>query len=203
MKRLSILKVLMVALAFCLGSSFAQAPADATSAAAAPADPAAGSMSFLTPFFLGGALGFGSGTGVGTERGLGLRQIEPMIGLWYPGLGFLRVGYGFFDFEEDSEKGEDYKVEHSNFDVEVGLHLLGLFYVVGNYSRARDLSDMGDVSWNEWGVGFGSIINIFAKTMLFADVSYRWVLEHYDPFLDKDVSGSRIQLNLGFAAMIF
>lgn len=203
MKRLSILKVLMVALAFCLGSSFAQAPADATSAAAAPADPAAGSMSFLTPFFLGGALGFGSGTGVGTERGLGLRQIEPMIGLWYPGLGFLRVGYGFFDFEEDSEKGEDYKVEHSDFDVEVGLHLLGLFYVVGNYSRARDLSDMGDVSWNEWGVGFGSIINIFAKTMLFADVSYRWVLEHYDPFLDKDVSGSRIQLNLGFAAMIF
>lgn len=193
----------MVALAFCLGSSFAQAPADATSAAAAPADPAAGSMSFLTPFFLGGALGFGSGTGVGTERGLGLRQIEPMIGLWYPGLGFLRVGYGFFDFEEDSEKGEDYKVEHSDFDVEVGLHLLGLFYVVGNYSRARDLSDMGDVSWNEWGVGFGSIINIFAKTMLFADVSYRWVLEHYDPFLDKDVSGSRIQLNLGFAAMIF
>ncbi|MBO7384083.1 MAG: hypothetical protein J6U07_05715 [Fibrobacter sp.] len=203
MKRLSILKVLMVALAFCLGSSFAQAPADATSAAAAPADPAAGSMSFLTPFFLGGALGFGSGTGVGTERGLGLRQIEPMIGLWYPGLGFLRVGYGFFDFEEDAEKGEDYKVEHSDFDVEVGLHLLGLFYVVGNYSRARDLSDMGDVSWNEWGVGFGSIINIFAKTMLFADVSYRWVLEHYDPFLDKDVSGSRIQLNLGFAAMIF
>ncbi len=193
----------MVALAFCLGSSFAQAPADATSAAAAPADPAAGSMSFLTPFFLGGALGFGSGTGVGTERGLGLRQIEPMIGLWYPGLGFLRVGYGFFDFEEDSEKGEDYKVEHSDFDVEVGVHLLGLFYVVGNYSRARDLSDMGDVSWNEWGVGFGSIINIFAKTMLFADVSYRWVLEHYDPFLDKDVSGSRIQLNLGFAAMIF
>lgn len=203
MKRLSILKVLMVALAFCLGSSFAQASADATSAAAAPADPAAGSMSFLTPFFLGGALGFGSGTGVGTERGLGLRQIEPMIGLWYPGLGFLRVGYGFFDFEEDAEKGEDYKVEHSDFDVEVGLHLLGLFYVVGNYSRARDLSDMGDVSWNEWGVGFGSIINIFAKTMLFADVSYRWVLEHYDPFLDKDVSGSRIQLNLGFAAMIF
>ncbi len=193
----------MVALAFCLGSSFAQAPADATSAAAAPADPAAGSMSFLTPFFLGGALGFGSGTGVGTERGLGLRQIEPMVGLWYPGLGFLRVGYGFFDFEEDAEKGEDYKVEHSDFDVEVGVHLLGLFYVVGNYSRARDLSDMGDVSWNEWGVGFGSIINIFAKTMLFADVSYRWVLEHYDPFLDKDVSGSRIQLNLGFAAMIF
>ena len=48
-----------------------------------------------TPLFLGGALGFGSGTGVGASQGLGLRQIEPMIGVWYPGLGFLRVGYGF------------------------------------------------------------------------------------------------------------
>ena len=42
-----------------------------------------------TPLILGGALGFGSGTGVGTERGIGLYQIEPMIGIWYPGLGVL------------------------------------------------------------------------------------------------------------------
>ena len=43
-------------------------------------------VSIHVPIFLGGALGFGSGTGVGKERGLGLRQIEPMIGFWYPGL---------------------------------------------------------------------------------------------------------------------
>lgn len=156
-----------------------------------------------TPLFLGAALGFGSGTGVGTERGLGLRQIEPMIGAWLPGLGFFRVGYGFFDFEEDGDKNEDYKVEHSDFDIELGVHLLGQLYIVGNYSRVKELSDLGDVAWNEWGAGFGSLLNLFARAMLFADVRYCWVLEHYDPFADKKVSGSRLQFNLGFATYVF
>lgn len=197
----------MLALAFCLTSTFAQTTAPVAGAPTAGVDPAAqsGAMSFTMPIFVGGALGFGSGTGVGTSRGLGLSQIEPMIGLWYPGFGFLRVGYGFYYFDEESDGDDEssYEVEHSNFDVELGVHLLGLFYVVGNYSRVRELCDLGDVAWNEWGVGFGSLINIFAKTMLFADVSYRWVLDHYDPFTDKDVSGSRLQFNIGFVAMLF
>ena len=155
-----------------------------------------------TPIFLGAALGFGSGTGVGSSKGLGLRQIEPMLGIWYPGIGYLRVGYGFFDYQEDSEN-EEYEVDHSNFDVELGIHAMSVFYILGSYSRAKDLSDLGDVAWNEWGAGFGSLINIFATTMLFAEVSYRWVLDHYDPFMGKEVSGSRLQLNLGFAAYVF
>jgi hypothetical protein len=76
-------------------------------------------------------------------------------------------------------------------------------YVVGNFSRAKELSDVGDVSWNEWGAGFGTIFSIFSKTMLFADVGYRWVLDHYDPFLNKNVSGSRLQMNLGFITYIY
>lgn len=156
-----------------------------------------------SPLFLGAALGFGSGTGVGTARGLGLRQIEPMLGVWLPGLGFLRAGYGFFDYDEDTENGSDYEVEHSDFDIEIGVHLLGEFYVTGAYSRVKELSDVGDVAWNEWGVGFGTLLNIFSKTLLFAEVSYRWVLDHYDPFMDKDVSGSRLQFNIGFASYLF
>lgn len=155
-----------------------------------------------TPVFLGASLGFGSGTGVGSNHGLGLRQIEPMIGVWMPGIGFLRVGYGFFEYEEDTDK-EEYKIEHSDFDIDLGIHIMGIFYALGSYSRAKELCDLGDVAWNEWGVGFGSIINFFAKTMLFADVSYKWVLDHYDPFLNKDVSGSRLQFNIGFAAYVF
>ena len=60
------------------------------SAASAFAQEGGGSVlgGIRTPLFLGGALGFGSGTGVGASQGLGLRQIEPMIGVWYPGLGF-------------------------------------------------------------------------------------------------------------------
>ena len=155
-----------------------------------------------TPIFLGAALGFGSGTGVGESRGLGLRQIEPMLGVWYPGIGFLRLGYGFFDYQEESEN-EEYEVDHSTFDVELGLHAMSVFYILGSYSRVKELSDLGDIAWNEWGAGFGSLINIFGTTMLFAEVSYRWVLEHYDPFRGKEVSGSRLQFNLGFAAYVF
>ena len=62
--------------------------------------------------------------------------------------------------------------------MELAVHAYGDLYVKGAYSRARDLSDIGDVSWNEWGVGFGSIITMMTKTMLFAEVEYRWVLEH-------------------------
>jgi len=154
------------------------------------------------PFFVGSALGFGSGTGVGTDRGLGLRQIEPMIGAWYPGIGFIRAGYGFFDYSSQGDDGDKTEVEHSDFDIELGGHLLSELYIVGNYSRAKELSDVGDVAWNEWGLGFGTLLNIFSRTMLFAEVSYRWVLDHYDPFQKKEVSGSRLQLNLGFVAFL-
>lgn len=167
------------------------------------AGPSAGEPSMRMPLFLGGALGFGSGTGVGAERGLGLRQIEPMLGLWYPGIGYLRAGYGFFNFRADSEKEEDVEIKHSDLDLELGVNVFGDAYVNGSFSRSKELSDLGDISWNEWGVGLGSVINIFSKTMLFAEVSYRWVLKHYDPFLDESVSGTRLQLNVGFAVYVY
>lgn len=181
----------------CANTSFAQM---ANESVGAQQNAATG---LRTPLFLGGVLCFGSGAGVGMERGLGLRQVEPMIGAWIPSLGFLRFGYGFFDFRESAENEDDYEVEHSDFDIEFGLHLLGEVYVVGSYSRVKELSDIGDVAWNEWGAGFGSVLNIFSKTSLFADISYHWVLSHYDPFVDKKVSGSRLQFNIGFAVYVY
>lgn len=173
----------------------------------APAGNAGGGAPVLggirTPFVLGGALGFGSGTGVGDDRGIGLRQIEPMVGIWFPALGVFRVGYGMYNYEEDVESGKDYEVDHSELDFELGVHLLGEVYLMGSYSRVKELSDLGDVAWNEWGLGFGSILFIYSKTMMFAEVAYRWVLSHYDPFMDKKVHGGRIQMNLGFAAYVF
>ena len=156
-----------------------------------------------TPLIVGGALGFGSGTGVGTDRGIGLRQIEPMVGAWYPALGFFRVGYGMYGYDENVDDGEDYDIDHSELDFELGVHLLGELYLMGKYSRVKELSDLGDVAWNEWGAGFGSILFIFSKTLMFADVEYRWVLTHYDPFKNKKVHGGRIQMNLGFSVFVF
>ena len=191
-------------------AQFACVPAwSQTNAGAAPTAGAATGVSagpllngIRTPLVVGGALGFGSGTGVGSDRGIGLRQIEPFIGFWYPGLAFLRVGYGMYGYEEESDD-DDYQVDHSEIDFELGMHLLGEVYLMGSYSRVKELSDMGDVAWNEWGAGFGSMFSIFSKTMLFAEVAYRWVLTHYDPFLDKKVHGGRIQLNLGFSAYVY
>ena len=74
---------------------------------------------------------------------------------------------------------------------------------MGSYSRVKELSDLGDVAWNEWGASFGSLLYIFSKTLLFAEVGYRWVLSHYDPFLEKKVHGGRLQMNIGFAAYVF
>lgn len=198
---------LVLAASLCAGSAFAQS-ADASGlagtelAGAQSAAASAGQSSGHSPFFVGGLLGFGSGTGVGTERGLGLRQIEPVIGLWYPGGCFFRAGYGFYSFNSDDLDGESLEVEHSNLDVEIGLQLIGDLYIVGNFSRNKELSDIGDVTWNEWGVGVGSILTMLSRTLLYADIGYRWVLEHFDPFLNKDISGSRFQLNVGFAVFI-
>jgi len=178
--------------------------AGAGAASGAAAEASSGSTTGIrTPLFLGGALVFGSGTGVGTDRGLGLRQIEPMFGLWYPGIGFARAGYGFFDYQEDSDDSGKYEVEHSDLNFEMGIHVFGEIFAKGSYSRVKELSDLGDVAWNEWGAGFGSVMNIFSRTMLFAEVEYRWIRGHYDPFLKKDINGSRLQFNIGFAAYVY
>ena len=203
-------KVLLYALcvfALCCGSAFAQSKGSSEKSSSAAAsnsgNSGAGSTGIHTPLFVGGALGFGSGTGVGTERGLGLQQIEPMAGIWFPQLAFFRAGYGFFDFSCENGDGVKSEIEHVNLDVELGVHLLGEIYVVGNFSRIKELSDEGDVAWNEWGVGIGSLLLIFSKTMLFAEIGYRNVFDHYDPFLNKKVSGSRLQMNLGFVAYVY
>lgn len=189
--------------ALCCGSAFAQTKGSSEKSSAASTDAGSSSTGVRTPLFLGGVLGFGSGTGVGTERGLGLQQIEPVAGIWFPRVAFFRAGYGFYNFTGENMDGEKTEIKHQNLDVELGAHVFGDIYVVGNFSRMKELSDEGDVAWNEWGVGIGSVVNIFSKTMFFAEIGYRNVYDHFDPFLNKNVSGSRLQMNLGFAVYVY
>lgn len=189
--------------ALCCGSAFAQTTGTSEKSSVATMNSGTETTGIHTPLFVGGALGFGSGTGVGTERGLGIQQIEPMAGIWFPHVAFFRAGYGFFDFTGENDDGDKTEIEHLNLDVELGVHLFGDIYLVGNFSRIKELSDEGDVAWNEWGVGVGSVLNIFSRTMLFAEIGYRHVFEHFDPFLDKNISGSRLQMNFGFVAYVY
>lgn len=174
---------------------------DSTSSSATSETTASSSAN--VPLFVGGYLGIGSGTGVGSEKGIGLNDIEGIAGYWYPKLGFIRVGYGFSTFKEEDESNEKYSVDHSNFSIEMGIHAYGDLYVMGTYARAKDLSDLGDVAWNEYGVGMGSIVSVLSKTMLIAELQYRWVRNHYDPFLDENVKGTRLQFNLGFVVYVY
>ena len=164
----------------------------------------AGAANMQLPLFLGGSFGLGSGAGVGDNgHGVGLCQIKPMLGAWLPGFGFLRLGYGFTSYEEKDDDGKKNEVENSVFSVELGTHILSEFYVMGSYSRANALSENGDVSWNEWSLGIGSFWAVFSRTFLLFEVGHYWVREHYDPFIDKKVSGRRFQMNFGFVVFVY
>lgn len=164
----------------------------------------AGMMNMQLPLFLGGSFGLGSGAGVGDNgHGVGLCQIKPMLGVWLPGYAFLRLGYGFTSYEEKDDDDKKIEVENSNFSVELGSHIFSEFYVVGSYSRANALSENGDVSWNEWSLGIGSFWAVFSRTFLMFEIGHYWVREHYDPFVDKKVSGRRFQMNFGFVVFVY
>jgi len=204
------LKIFVVALAWAFvasTSSFAQGlPMGTSGGAASTASPGAAGVGFMNmqlPLFVGGSFGLGSGTGVGDGHDVGVCQIRPMIGAWMPGLAFVRLGYGFSNYKETDDEGKTNKVKSSDFSIDLGAHLLSEFYVMGSYSRASALSENGDVSWNEWSLGFGSFWAVFTRTMLTLDIGYHWVRKHYDPFLDKDVSGGRMQMNLGFVVFVY
>jgi hypothetical protein len=165
--------------------------------------PASAGTGMRWPLFVGGSFGLGSGTGVGDGHGVGICQIKPMIGAWMPGLAFVRLGYGFSSYEEKDNENHKIEAETSDFSVDLGLHLFSEFYVMGSYSRASALSENGDIAWNEWSAGFGTFWIVFSRTFLTLDIGYHWVREHYDPFIEKDVSGGRWQMNLGFSVFVY
>ena len=216
-KFLNFMKCFAIAVAFAFlnaPSSFAQAtsltgvPITSNPLGQTTASAGAGLMNMRLPLFLGGAFGLGSGAGVGDNgHGIGICQIKPMLGVWLPGYAFLRLGYGFSSYEEigEDEKKEEVKseVESSIFSIETGAHILSEFYVVGSYSRVSALSENGDVSWNEWSLGIGTFWAVFTRTFLTVDISHYWVREHYDPFIDKKVSGRRFQMNIGFVVFVY
>ena len=105
------------------------------------------------------------------EAGVTLK-FKSGVGLDVCGGSFMVMGTEDRPVVFEGEDGSETEIEHYNLDVELGVHVFGDLYVVGNFSRAKELSDVGDVSWNEWGAGFGTIFSIFSKTMLFADVVF-------------------------------
>lgn len=212
LKNLRRLKLVLAITLLGVASSFAQGlPAGSASTGSSGVianpmgqAPVAGNfMNMRLPLFLGGSFGLGSGAGVGSGNNIGVCEIKPMLGAWMPGLAFVRLGYGFSSYDEKKDDDEINEVEHSNFSVDLGVHIMSEFFVMGSYSRVNALSENGDVSWNEWSLGFGTFWVVFSRTFLMVDVGYHWVRKHYDPFFDTNVSGGRMQINLGFAVFVY
>lgn len=158
---------------------------------------------YKMPLVIGGVLETGSGVLSSGEHGIGLIRVTPMVGVWISGIGYLRFGYGFYDYEKNPEEGETVEISHRDFSAQLGLSLGMGPYIQGSYTRAKNLSDNGDVVWNEYGIGLGSFFQLGVKSALVLELEYRFISEHYDPFNEETISGSRLQMNIGFVVYVY
>lgn len=178
--------------------AFSQSAAqDATQAAPV------GASGNKAPFIVGGLLETGSGLMADGTQGIGLVRITPMVGVWLNRLGYFRLGYGLYNYTQEPDDGKKLTVKQRDFSAQLGLSLGLGPYLQASYTRAKNLSDLGDVTWNEYALGLGTFFQLGTKSAFVAEVEYRWVLSHYNPFAQETVSGSRLQINLGFVVYVY
>ena len=156
------------------------------------------------PFVVGSTVEIGTGIMNDDTEGTGIVHITPLVGAWIQGLGYLRVGYGLYNFSSKADNGDKISVKHRDFSLMLGFSILGPGpYLQGSYTRAKNLSALGDVTWHEWGVGLGTTFRLSPMASIVSELEYRFVLSHYDPVLEEKVSGSRMQLNVGFIVYVY
>lgn len=160
------------------------------------------------PLVVGGVAETGYGVLEDGSDGAGLSRMTPFVGVWIQGWGYLRIGYGLNHYKrtpDDTMKEDKVSVNARDFTTQLGISLggVGKPYIVGSFTRAKHLSDLGDVAWNEWGAGLGATFQLNAYAAIVTEMEYRWVRGHYDPVERIDVSGTRLQMNLGFVVYVY
>lgn len=192
-------KNLVISLLWLSCFAFSQGATQTPESLASVASPAANKV----PIIVGGLLETGSGLMADGTDGIGLVRITPIVGVWLNGLGYFRLGYGLYNYSQEPDDGEKISVKHRDFSAQLGLSLGLGPYLQASYTRAKNLSDLGDVAWNEYALGLGTLFQIGVKSAFVTEVEYRWVLSHYNPFAQETVSGSRLQINLGFVVYVY
>jgi hypothetical protein len=150
------------------------------------------------PIVLGSVLEVGSGLLQDDSYGTGITRVSPFVGIWLQGLGFARVGINTGSQHEVSEGVSD-KVDRLDISIQIGFNILGAErpYIMGSYVRNKAYSPSTDAKWNEFGLGFGHRFSFSPFAALVMEAEHRWVVEHYDRLRKLDVSGRRLQMNLG------
>lgn len=157
------------------------------------------------PVVVGGVAESGYGILDDGSHGAGLNRMTPFMGVWLNGWGYLRFGCGFYNYSRSSDDGERISIKSRDLSAQLAASLggVGKPYIVGSFTRAKNLSSIGDVAWNEWGVGLGATFQLSTMSAIVSEMEYRWVLSHYDPIQEMTVHGTRLQLNLGFVVYVY
>ncbi len=158
------------------------------------------------PFVIGAVAETGYGILNDGSEGAGLNRMTPFLGAWVQGIGFFRVGYGFYNYSRtEKSSGEHLYVRSRALNATLGITPLGPGrpYLTGSFTHARKLANVGDVTWNEWGIGGGATFQILPTAAIVTELEQRWILSHYDPVADLRVHGTRLQFNVGFVVYVY
>ncbi|GHV14237.1 hypothetical protein AGMMS49938_10030 [Fibrobacterales bacterium] len=152
------------------------------------------------PVILGGVLETGSGLLEGDNYGTGIVRITPFAGVWLNGLGFARLGFSVGSQEnKDSLEAVSKEFRRFDFSAQLGVSMIGAErpYIAVSYIRSREFAPLGDSNWNEWGLGIGHRFTLSPYAAIVIEAEHRWIMEHYDPVLNENISGTRLQMNFG------
>jgi hypothetical protein len=157
------------------------------------------------PLVVGGVVETGTGLLNQGRSGTGIVRITPFVGAWVQSIGYVRIGYGLWDYSDTDSTGSGTSIEQRDLSLQAGFALGGPErpYIALTYVRARTLSNLGDTEWNEWGAGIGNRFQISPFAAFITEVEYRVIAEHYDRLRELDVSGTRLQLNAGLAVYVY
>ena len=157
------------------------------------------------PLVVGGVAETGYGILNDGTDGAGLNRMTPFIGAWINGIGYCRLGYGMYNYSRTDADGEHLSVRSRAFSATLGASLggPGKPYLIGSFTRSKQLANVGDVTWNEWGVGGGATFQIVSTAAIVTELEYRWIRSHYDPVKELRVSGTRLQFNVGFVVYVY
>jgi len=109
------------------------------------------------------------------------------------------------DLPRDHSAGTSRELESRVFGVQLGVSMGGPSrpYLIGSYTRAARLSEQGDATWSEWGMGLGAYLALSPYAALVPELEMRTVGLYYDPGRNSDIEGSRLQFNLGFLVFLY
>lgn len=157
------------------------------------------------PLIAGAQLESGIGSLPGGKTGTGVVRILPYLGVWLPGMGYGKLGATYFESSSTDSNGVEYGWEERDYTIQLGVTFGGPQrpYLLGSYTSANQLSDIGDADWTEWGLGLGAIFPIGGMSAITMEAEYRWIEEHFEAVRNRNVEGTRIQLNLGFLVYLY